>query len=398
MKKPMSLFLQLFLLLALLVTATAAESSEVGKARMVLGKVLIRTAGGQEHRFRRGNTVSVGDVVITNTSSQAQLIMVDGSNISVRPGSQFKIEEFVATGDVEEDKTHYQLLKGAIRSITGSIGHKNKASYQLKTPVATMGIRGTDFIAKLCNHCSVSDGLYVHVISGGVAISNKKGKVLLNANSSGYASSSDSKPLHDDSLPINLFSPGRKDKPGKPYPSPDEEMMQIGFYTAPENKKEFIKEAMDAGVSPTLILNAADSAGLKAKEIVPLIINEGKKQGKTFNDLIHPLFSSDVPMGGMIKKLMVNYPDSAMNILTEAFAAGKSDNIRLRAEARSMGISEENIKSSETLGHLLSVPDEFKNMLDNKKQSQPEKNDTNNEIRSRELAPKPDVQTANSPS
>ena len=95
---------------------------------------------------------------------------------------------------------------------------------------------------------------------------------------------------------------------------------------------------------------------------------------------------------------MVNYPDSAMNILTEAFAAGKSDNIRLRAEARSMGISEENIKSSETLGHLLSVPDEFKNMLDNKKQSQPEKNDTNNEIRSRELAPKPDVQTANSPS
>ena len=66
MKKPMPLLIRLFLFLAILFAAGTAESAVVGKAKMVLGKVMIKTASGEETRFRRGNPVSVGDIIVTN--------------------------------------------------------------------------------------------------------------------------------------------------------------------------------------------------------------------------------------------------------------------------------------------------------------------------------------------
>src|SRR5476649_1542244 len=49
-------------------------------------------------------------------------------------------------GKPDDDSASFNLVKGGLRSITGLLGKRNKERFALKTPTATIGIRGTTFI------------------------------------------------------------------------------------------------------------------------------------------------------------------------------------------------------------------------------------------------------------
>lgn len=51
----------------------------------------------------------------------------------------------------------FRLIKGGLRTVTGLIGHGNFADYQLKTPTATIGIRGTEYITWTCDLACAKD-------------------------------------------------------------------------------------------------------------------------------------------------------------------------------------------------------------------------------------------------
>ena len=365
---------------------------------MVLGKVMLANAQGDRKRLRRGGKVNVGDMIITSKRGQAQLTMMDGTKISVRPGSKFQIEAFVATGHVEDQKTYYKLLKGGFRSVTGKIGKRNKASFRLSTPVATMGIRGTDFTGKYCNDdCPAAagkNGLFVDVISGGVSMHNEGGTFDLDKETNGYVSDVGHAPESLPELPDNLLSPkARSAKKHDRYPSPEEEAVQIGLYIDPENKEEILAEAMDAGVPPAAIMRGADSAGLKAKEFVPQLIKKGKERGMDTSDFVAPILDSGLDAERMIDGLMSVNPESASDILTAAIATGGFDNSRLEQSALSAGVSSREIESADTVGNLLALPPEVKKLL-----SEPKSNSGKNEgNRLNEDKPSQDALNKNAP-
>lgn len=66
----------------------------------------------------------------------------------------------VAKGDQERDlgsRAFLSLLKGGFRAVSGSIGKLNREEYRIVTPVATIGIRGTDYFAVLCDETCAYD-------------------------------------------------------------------------------------------------------------------------------------------------------------------------------------------------------------------------------------------------
>ena len=88
-------------------------------------------------------------------------------------------------------RAFFRLLKGGFRAVSGLIGHVNRDEYRVSTPVATIGIRGTDYIVVLCDAACAADpvfseslppgasangGVVVGVISGGVFVTNEAGK------------------------------------------------------------------------------------------------------------------------------------------------------------------------------------------------------------------------------
>jgi len=407
--KPLTIYLLLILIIGF-ATPSISFAANIGKAKMVLGKVMIVNAQGAKKRLRRGSKISVGDTIITSQRGQAQLTMIDGTKISVRPASSFKIDEFIATGKKEDQKTYYNLIKGGFRSVTGKIGKNNKTSFKLNTPVATMGIRGTDFTGKFCaNDCPASagkNGLFVDVISGGISMTNNGGTFNFNKDSNGYVSDSSQSPRVIPELPDNLLSPkAKKSKNGRKrnknrYPSPEEETIQIGLFIAPNNKKEILSEAMEAGVPPAQIMRGADSAGLNAKDFVPDLIKKGKELGMEPSEFVAPILDSGMNGENIIGRMMRAYPNSASDILTAAFATGDMDNKRLKQSALNAGISSTDIESADTVGNLFALPPEVKKLLDTPKSEKSNNNPSEEKrnIRSRELNPGTDSGEVASPS
>lgn len=140
-------FLGGLLLAALLLAAPAdgADAAAAGSFLFVAGDVrLTPAAGGNAVRVRRGAAVEPGDTVTTGLRGVAQLRMVDGAVLAVRPGTELRIDAYSFDEPGKEDSSFFSLLSGAFRSITGLIGQRNKDGYRVSTSTATIGIRGSD--------------------------------------------------------------------------------------------------------------------------------------------------------------------------------------------------------------------------------------------------------------
>ncbi len=124
---------------ALDVTATVVASRGVVNAR----------ADGDERLLGQGDSVFVSDQVVTGDRSFAVLQFVDGAKVTVRPNSVIVIEEYVYNGG-DQDAATLSLVEGGLRVITGAMAKTHPDNYKVRTPVALMGVRGTEFAVMLC--------------------------------------------------------------------------------------------------------------------------------------------------------------------------------------------------------------------------------------------------------
>ncbi len=128
-----------------------AGASIVGKATFVRGLMTTQTNSGEVRIVGTGDTIGEEDVLRTAASSFAILKLKDESKITLRPNSVFKVEKFLnKQKKSSNDSVFLRLFKGGLRVVTGLIGKRNPQGYRLSSPVATIGIRGTDFEARLC--------------------------------------------------------------------------------------------------------------------------------------------------------------------------------------------------------------------------------------------------------
>ncbi|MBD3671847.1 MAG: FecR domain-containing protein [Gammaproteobacteria bacterium] len=190
--------------------ATASSQQAAGKIIFVFGDAWRHSVDGGKHELKRGMLVHVGETVETSPTGQVQMRMNDNGLISIRPSSQFKIKAFKFSGQhgagSEDDKTYFQLLQGGFRSITGAVGENNKKAYKVVTPVATIGIRGTDYSARLCeSDCDGKSGLYVGVWQGGIRLNNDGGTLDVDAGGYGYVAGVGTAGVSIESLPAELL-------------------------------------------------------------------------------------------------------------------------------------------------------------------------------------------------
>lgn len=170
-------------LLAVLAAGSLHAYANEGKVIAVVGNVvLVRDA--QEIKAERGTVVRAGDLVKVAAESTAQLRMSDESIIALGQSTDFRINEYsFAAEKPAEGKAAFSLLKGAFRTVTGLIGRQARENYSVKAgAVATIGIRGTHYQARLCmKDCAVpgqeepKDGLYGGVTEGRIGVTNDTG-------------------------------------------------------------------------------------------------------------------------------------------------------------------------------------------------------------------------------
>lgn len=138
-------------------TASSAHPS-VGEATLVIGLARITGADGSVREVQRGADLRVGDRVETLPGAHVHIRFVDGARVSVRPGSRLTVEQYAqsASGVTAPGTASagtggaikFRLDEGVMRSITGAWGEAARDRFRLNTPVAAIGVKGTDFVVR----------------------------------------------------------------------------------------------------------------------------------------------------------------------------------------------------------------------------------------------------------
>lgn len=135
------------MLLGLAAQAGAAVPAVVGEATLVIGQAHVLTADGQKAPVERGASIRVGDLIQTEAGGHVHVKFVDGGRVSVRPSSRLQIESYShSVQQPQLSAIKFRLDEGAVRSITGSWGEAARQRFRLNTPLAAIGVKGTDFI------------------------------------------------------------------------------------------------------------------------------------------------------------------------------------------------------------------------------------------------------------
>lgn len=143
------------------------------------GVVTVTTSTGS-HDLVKGAEVAAGSTIHTGDNSRVQLRFTDGGLVSLMPNSIFAVDSYQQPTANDQGSVSMNLVKGGLRTLTGTIGKQNKDSYELKTKVATLGIRGTQYVATFDNNV-----MHVHVGDGSVLLFNEFGELLLHAGQRG---------------------------------------------------------------------------------------------------------------------------------------------------------------------------------------------------------------------
>lgn len=130
--------------------AVAQNGAQAGVAGAVRGQVKQVSAivpGASVGRVvTSGDKLYLGDRISTNPRSGLQVMLLDGTTLTIGPNAALVIDEFVYNPSTSEGKVVASILKGTFRFVSGKIARRDPKAVKIKLPVATIGIRGTTVV------------------------------------------------------------------------------------------------------------------------------------------------------------------------------------------------------------------------------------------------------------
>ena len=176
--RPSSLSSSLTFTLCLALAAPLAQAAgdgrdcRIGDVGRLFGDVQVVRAG-TAHKPQTGESFCAGDRFRTGARGVAELKFRDGTAITVGKDADFAVLSWKERRFFRNEAT-FELLKGAFRSLTGAITSR-RHRFEVKTAIATIGVRGTDFWGGLN---LTPDSVDVVMLDGkGVYVKNDAGQV-----------------------------------------------------------------------------------------------------------------------------------------------------------------------------------------------------------------------------
>jgi hypothetical protein len=134
--------------LILLTCVNSVFASESGIIKNVTGQVQI-VRNGTNSDAKVGSSVEEKDKIIVLEKSSVGISMNDETLMSLGENSSLIVDKYTFNPVTRDGKVETSILKGTLRFVTGLIGREHPEAISVNTPVATMGIRGTDFIVEV---------------------------------------------------------------------------------------------------------------------------------------------------------------------------------------------------------------------------------------------------------
>lgn len=335
-----------------LVIAQAAQPA--GRLVLASGAVQVIRAGATL-QGKMGIDIRPGDTIRTAPKSRAQLWLRDGSMVSIREKSEYRLDAYSYRPEAPESGASNvsSIVKGGARFLSGALAKANPKAVQVKTRVATIGIRGTGYDLIDCiDQCfddsgvAVKPGLYGSVYEGLIVVTNDAGESDVLKTQSFYVSDKQSRLVQLPTQPNFLSEPATSEGSGKstsdvepidvPVDAPAVGTSQVS--TVPADKIANIPapppQQIDTLTTPEQILsgpgtgnNIALPAAAANYTLISAEYNPATAEQNVQNVIQNVRISSTANQIDMIKvPLFPNFPGYVIRGYTARFQEGGSDN------------------------------------------------------------------------
>jgi len=150
------------LIISLLALAAQAHAAEAGKVIFAAGAAQVADKAGAE-----GTPVQEGELLTTGKDGFLYVKTIDNGLFILRPNTKAKIVAYhVDKKNPANTRIKLELISGIARSKSGDAVKLARQNFRFNTPVAAIGVRGTDFTVYTDQETS-----RVTVLTGGVVVS-----------------------------------------------------------------------------------------------------------------------------------------------------------------------------------------------------------------------------------
>ncbi|MBF0249593.1 MAG: tandem-95 repeat protein, partial [Alphaproteobacteria bacterium] len=125
------------------VAGTAGASEAIGRVVNIDGEVTITRADGTKVTLNEGDPVFLGDIVETAGDGGIGILLADGTSLAMGEDALMVLDEMVYDPSVQEGSIGLSVLRGVFTMVSGEIAKTDPEAMQVFTPMATIGIRGT---------------------------------------------------------------------------------------------------------------------------------------------------------------------------------------------------------------------------------------------------------------
>jgi len=168
-------FYRLTLIACLFICSANAASQDIAKTLRVEKEVTLSRQDAVEN-LKRGTNLRLADRVVTHENARASLRFYEGTLLTLGANTQMDIQAF--SSEQQDKNAFFEFTKGAFRIITGAITQTESPNFQVRTPLGTIGIRGTDFWG---GELGDDGSLHILLIDSehGLVVENELGKVVI---------------------------------------------------------------------------------------------------------------------------------------------------------------------------------------------------------------------------
>src|SRR5688572_16435751 len=271
----------------------ATVLANAARVDFAVGNVTATGPDGKSRTLTRGAEISQGDTVSTQ-NGRAQLRFADGAYMSLQPQTEFKIEEFNFAGREDgKEGIVMNLIKGGMRTITGLIGRSNRHSYKLKTEVATIGIRGTEYSVQYTN------SIEVFCAGGSINVENQGGSLTISGGQGAQVQTQQQAPQQTSQPPVlSPTSTTQQKQEEEQQQAASEPTNPVQESTTPDSTTSQLAAATTATTKKLFSGTFAGNGGIVAGSN---IFNELNQQG-TFDDSGALISFTSNTLGGTLSK------------------------------------------------------------------------------------------------
>ena len=100
----------------------------------------------KNEKLETGSKIYFGDTIIVKSQSNAQILLLDETALTVGEESELTIDDFIYDPKSKVGKIVSNIKIGTVRIITGEISKNDPDNLEVNVPTGSIGARGTEFV------------------------------------------------------------------------------------------------------------------------------------------------------------------------------------------------------------------------------------------------------------